>query len=201
MRKWVNGMGWMGLALLAGCVGPQGKQVDTATYFLSATLPAKSAVAKSSTTLLVTPTRAHPGFDTPRMAYVREVNRIEYFATHRWVEPPARMVSALIAQAIESRGAFGAVVQSPASVRANLRLDTELVTLMQDFTQQPSRVRLVLRAQLVDIASGSVLATRNFESTMQAQAENAPAGAAAANRAASDVLAQLTDWGGAAVAK
>ncbi len=200
MRKWVSGISLIGLVLLAACVGPQGKQADTATYLLSAALPAKSVSAKSALTLLVTPTRAHPGFDTPRMAYVREANRIEYYAYHRWVETPARMLTPLIAQALESGGAFGAVVQSPASVRANLRLDTELVSLMQDFTQQPSRVRLAVRAQLVDAGSGSVIATRTFEARVSATAEAAQGGAEAANRATAEVLSKLNDWC-AAVAK
>jgi len=200
MRKWVNGISLIGLVLLAACVGPQGKQQEAATYLLSAALPAKSANAKSALTLLVTPTRAHPGFDTPRMAYVREANRIEYYAYHRWVEAPARMLTPLIAQALESGGTFGAVVQSPASVRANLRLDTELVSLMQDFTQQPSRVRLALRAQLVDAGSGAVIATRTFEANVSATAEAAQGGAEAANRAAVEILSMLRDWC-AAVAK
>ena len=200
MKRWLSGMSLIGLVLLAACVGPQGKQADTATYLLNATLPAKSVSAKSVLTLLVTPTRAHPGFDTPRMAYVREANRIEYYAYHRWVETPARMLTPLIAQALESSGAFGAVVQSPASVRANLRLDTELVSLVQDFTQQPSRVRLALRAQLVDAGSGAVIATRTFEAQVSATAEAAQGGAAAANRATLEILSKLSDWC-AAVAK
>lgn len=200
MRIWIKGMSLIGLVLMAGCVGPQGKQQEAATYLLSAALPAKSASAKSAFTLLVTPARAHPGFDTPRMAYVREANRIEYYAYHRWVETPARMLTPLIAQALESSGAFGAVVQSPASVRANLRLDTELVSLMQDFTQQPSRVRLIVRAQLVDAGSGAVIATRTFEAQASAPAEAAHGGAEAANRATAEILSKLRDWC-AAVAK
>ncbi|MBI5752855.1 MAG: membrane integrity-associated transporter subunit PqiC [Hydrogenophilales bacterium] len=196
----MSGISLIGLVLLAACVGPQGKQADTATYLLSAALPAKSTGAKSAVTVLVTPMRAHPGFDTPRMAYVREANRIEYYAYHRWVETPARMLTPLIAQALESGGAFGAVVQSPASVRAKLRLDTELVSLMQDFTQQPSRVRLIVRAQLVDAGSGAVIATRTFEAQENATAEAAYGGAAAANRATAEILSRLSDWC-AAVAK
>ncbi|MBT9614413.1 MAG: membrane integrity-associated transporter subunit PqiC [Burkholderiales bacterium] len=187
-------MSWFGLALLAACVGPQGKQSETATYFLGSALPAKSVTAKSAVTVLVTPMRARPGFDTPRMAYVREANRIEYYAYHRWVEAPARMLTPLIAQALESSGAFGAVVQSPASVRANFRLDTELVSLIQDFTQQPSRAQLIVRAQLLDAGSGAVMATRTFEGHIDSTAEAAQGGAAAANRATAEILSKLRDW-------
>ena len=199
MHKWISRIILVGLALLAGCVG-QGTQTETATYLLSASLPAKTASAKSTTTLLVSPTRAHPGFDTPRMAYLREANRLEYYAYHRWVEAPARMLTPLIAQSLEANGSFGAVVQAPASVRGNLRLDTELVNFIHDFTQTPSRLRMTLRAQLVDVVSGAVLGTRTFESQVNASAEAAPGGAAAANLATAEILSQLTEWC-AAVAK
>ena len=199
MHKWISRNILVGLALLAGCVG-QGTQTETATYLLSASLPAKTASAKSTTTLLVSPTRAHPGFDTPRMAYLREANRLEYYAYHRWVEAPARMLTPLIAQSLEANGSFGAVVQAPASVRGNLRLDTELVNFIHDFTQTPSRLRMTLRAQLVDVVSGAVLGTRTFESQVNASAEAAPGGAAAANLATAEILSQLTEWC-AAVAK
>ena len=199
MHKWISRIILVGLALLAGCVG-QGTQTETATYLLSASLPAKTASAKSTTTVLVSPTRAHPGFDTPRMAYLREANRLEYYAYHRWVEAPARMLTPLIAQSLEANGSFGAVVQSPASVRGNLRLDTELVNFIHDFTQKPSRLRMTLRAQLVDVGSGAVLGTRTFESQINASAEAAPGGAAAANLATAEILSQLTEWC-AAVAK
>ena len=194
MQKWVSGISLIGLALLAACIGPQGKQADTVSYLLSATLPPKSAHAKSALTLIVTPTRAHPGFDSPGMAYVREANRIEYYAYHRWVDTPSRMLTPLLVQALESSGAFGAVVQSPASVRANVRLDTELVSLIQDFTQSPSKVRIVLRAQLVDVGSGTVIATRAFEAQVIAKAEAASGGAEAANRAMTELLAKLAEW-------
>ena len=134
------------------------------------------------------------------MAYLREATRLEYYAYHRWVEAPARMLTPLIAQSLEASGSFGAVVQSPASVRGNLRLDTELVNFIQDFTQKPSRVRMTLRAQLVDIASGAVIGTRTFESQINASAEAAPGGAAAANLATAEILSKLTEWC-AAVAK
>ena len=73
MRNWIHRTILVSLVLLAGCVG-QGTQTEIATYLLSASLPTKTVNAKSATTLLVSPTRAHPGFDTPRMAYVREAN-------------------------------------------------------------------------------------------------------------------------------
>ena len=134
-----------GLTLLAACVGPQGKSQDNASYLLSAVLPAKPSNTKSVLTIMVLPMRAHPGFDTPRMAYLREPNRLEYYAYHRWVEAPARMLTPLVTQALEASGAFRAVVQAPGSAQTQLRLDMELVQLTQDFSVKPSRLHLLLQ--------------------------------------------------------
>jgi len=185
----------LGLALLSACVGPQGKSHDGgATYVLRSTLPQQSGYSSSAPTLLVSPMRAHPGFDTPRMAYRREPNQIAYYANNRWVEAPARMLTPLVTQALEASSAFGAVVQAPGAVHATLRLDTELVNLSQDFSLQPSTMHLVLRAQLVDTNTQSILASQLFEARAKASTEDARGGVEAANQLLPDVLSQLSRW-------
>lgn len=183
-----------GLLLLAACVGPQGKSQDTATYLLSAALPTKPNNVKSASTILVLPMRAHPGFDTSRIAYRREPNRLEYYAFNRWVEAPARMLTPLVTQALEASGAFSAVVQAPASAHTQLRLDTELVNLTQDFSVKPSRLHLMLRAQLTDTGTQAIRASRNFEVQVPAPSEDARGGVEAANRVLPDVLTRLAEW-------
>ncbi len=184
----------LGLVLLAACVGPQGKPQDSATYLLSAAAPIKAGTAKSPHTILVAPMRAHPGFDTPRMAYVREPNRIDYYAYNRWVEAPARMLTPLLTQALEANQSFAAVVQAPGSVHAQLRLDTELVSLTQDFSVKPSRMRLVLRAQLVDTQTQTIRGSRSFEVQAPAGSEDARGGVDAVNRALPEMLGRLAEW-------
>jgi len=138
--------------------------------------------------------RAHPGFDTPRMAYRREPNQIAYYANNRWVEAPARMLTPLVTQALEASSAFGAVVQAPGTVHTALRLDTELVNLSQDFSVQPSTMYLILRAQLVDTNTQSILASQLFEARAKAITEDARGGVEAANQLLPDVLTQLSRW-------
>ena len=138
--------------------------------------------------------RAHPGFDTPRMAFLREPNRLEYFAYNRWVEAPARMLTPLLTQALEAGNAFGSVVQAPGSAHAQLRLDTELVNLTQDFSVKPSRMRLVLRAQIVDTQTHGVRASRVFDVQAAAASEDARGGVEAVNRTLPALLTQLAEW-------
>lgn len=187
-----------GLMLLTACIGPQGKpQNDSATYYLSAAIPSKSgnnAKLVPPVTLLVSSMRAHPGFDTSRMAYLREPNRLEYFAHNQWVEAPARMLTPLVVQALETSSAYSAVVQASSSVPAPLRLDTELIHLAQDFSAHPSHMRLQVRAQLVDTQTQTIRAGRLFEVQAASASEDARGGVAALNHVLPEMLTQLAEW-------
>ncbi len=166
----------------------------TPTIEVRATLP-PSAGAR---TLLVNVPRAGPGFDSPRMAYVTDPYALAYFARHQWVDTPARMLAPLLVRALEGAGRYSAVVAAPSSVAAEVRLDTEIVRLLQDFSVHPSVVRFTLRAQLVDTAGRRVLATREIEAVARAPSEDPVGGVAAANRAVAASLTELAEMCAAA---
>jgi cholesterol transport system auxiliary component len=142
-------------------------------------------------TLLIGIPRAGPGFDSPRMAYATEPHALAYFARHQWVDTPARMLQPLLARAAESTGCFAAVVQAPTSVAATLRLDTEVVELVQDFSFHPSLVRVALRVQLVEVDARRVVATRDVVVAVPASSDDPPGGVVAANRAMEAALGEV----------
>ena len=152
--------------------------------------PTAPAVARARVLEVGTP-RAAPGFDTPAMAYVQKPHTLDYFAVHRWVEPPAQMLAPPLVRALEETGAFRAVVRGTSGVRADVRLDTELIRLQQSFLSKPSRVELVLRVQLVDVGARRVVATRTFEATREAPVDDPEGGVAAANAAVASALAEV----------
>lgn len=145
-------------------------------------------------TLVVTPIRAASGFDSQRIIFVRADHQLEYFARSEWVDTPARMLSPVLASALERTQAFTAVVLTPASATGDLRLDTEIVRLQHSFRSHPSRAQFTLRAQLVDEKTRRVVAWREFQSEAEASSETPQGGVAAANVAVQDVLAQLADF-------
>jgi cholesterol transport system auxiliary component len=87
-----------------------------------------------------------------------------------------------------------AVVQAPGAAPADLRLDVEIARLLQDFSTRPSRVRFALRAQLVDVGTRRVLATREFDEIENAPSDDAYGGVIAANRALERLLGQIIDF-------
>ncbi len=153
--------------------------------------PAPGAVKPPLPTLLVTPTRAASGFDSQRIIYVRDDQTLAFFAHSEWVDPPARMLGPLLVAALDHTGAFGPVVLTPAGVSGDLRLDTQIIRLQQNFHNTPSRVQFSLRAYLTDEKTRRVLAWREFSAEANATSDNAQAGVMAANQVVQEVLAQL----------
>ncbi len=144
------------------------------------------------TTLIVSPTRAAAGFDSQRIMYLREPHKLEYFSQNEWVDTPARMLGPLMVRAIEAKEVFRAVALSAGTSTGELRLDTEIIRLQQDFQSKPSQVRFTLRAYLVDDTSRRVLAWREFDSSVPASHDDPYGGVIAANEAVQRVLQSLS---------
>ena len=151
-------------------------------------------VPASAPTLIINPPHAAAGFDSSRIIYVRETHKLEYFSQNEWVDTPARMLAPLIVAAVENSGTFRAVVLTPSAATGDLRLDTEIVRLQHDFGSQPSRVRFTLRAYIVDNTTRRVLASREFDETVDAASRDPYGGVVAANRAVQVVLEHLASF-------
>jgi cholesterol transport system auxiliary component len=185
-----------GLSLIALCACSALRLAATpppAFYSLEVTRGAAPVAASAAApTLIINPPHAAAGFDSPRIIYVRETHKLEYFARSEWVEPPARMLAPLLVAAVENTGAFRAVVLAPSTATGDLRLDTEIIRLQHEFRTQPSRVRFTLRAYLVDDKTRRVLAWREFDAAVPATSDDPYAGVVAANRAVQTVLENLS---------
>ena len=191
--------GGFAILLCAGCAAlfpkptpqPSFYSLDRARSDANLSIRAPSATSAVAPTLVVNPPRAAAGFDSQRIIYIRDTHKLEYFAHSEWVDTPARMLAPLIVAAIESSSAFRAVVPTPSAASGDIRLDTEILRLQQNFGEQPSRVRFTLRAYLVDNATRRVLAWREFDETVAAASDDPYGGVVAANRAVLMVLEKL----------
>lgn len=195
MNRMRAGILALGLILTAGCNTLQPvKNGEPSTYALQAQFRSGPAAASNAPVLLVTRPRAHPGFESPRMAYVRKPLEVEYFSLNQWVDTPEKMIFPLLVKALEASGAFAAVSQVSGGVTAQLRLDSEIVRLQQEFTSVPSRVRFTLRAQLIDVAGRRILATREFDINENASSDDPYGGVVAANHAVQRALEEAAGY-------
>lgn len=181
--------------LLAGCTGLQAPKAENINFYvLDARASIKATPVKHDLVIAVSMPRTRPGFDTTQIAYVEQSHELSYFAVNRWADTPSHMLGPLLAQALEQTGGFRAVVQTPSLVPADIRLDTELVRLQQDFGTSPSRVQLTLRAQLIDVRGKRVIATKLFDEAENAPSKDAYGGVIAANRVLQRILDQLSEF-------
>ncbi len=144
--------------------------------------------------LLVSLPQAEPGFETPRMVYFKRLYELEHYAVNQWVDTPARMFTTLLVQALGQTGVWRAVIPLPGSVRGDYRIDSHGFALQQEFMQRPSRVRVVVRTQLVDLKEFKVVGTQAFETTEETPSDDAYGGVLAANRAIATMLDQIVSW-------
>jgi len=188
------------LALAGGCslLKPTASPTAPTYYSLDASRTAATAAPRATGAapyaLIVNETQAAAGFDSQRIIYVRQPYKLEYFAHSEWVDPPARMISSLIVGALEKSGAFRAVVSAPGSASGELRLETEVLLLQQEFAVSPSQVRFVLRVYLAEDNTRRVVGTRDIEAVVPAPSDDPYGGVQAANAAVQNVLEQLTAY-------
>jgi len=146
-------------------------------------------------TLLVSMPQAASGFNTANMVYLREPYLLEYYSKSHWIDTPARMLLPILVRKLEFSGQFASVLSVATSpVVGDLRLDTEIIKLQQEFFAKPSRVSFTLRAQLLDIQARKVVATQVFEITEESKSDDAVGGMGATNRAVEKFLEQLIEF-------
>jgi cholesterol transport system auxiliary component len=110
------------------------------------------------------------------------------------------MLAPLLVAATANSGAFRAVVAAPSSATGELRLDTTIIRLQQEFGSAPSRVRFTLRADLVESATRRVVAWREFDMSVAVASDDPYGGAIAAGKAVSGTLEELARFCSAATA-
>ncbi|HUW51065.1 MAG TPA: ABC-type transport auxiliary lipoprotein family protein [Sulfuricella sp.] len=183
------------ILVLAGCASFRPVETEFQhTYLIEAQPSQAEHVRPIPLTLSISPIRAMPGYDTSRMAFVRQPHVLEYFARNRWVDSPAKMIAPLLERALERQSGFRAVTSAAETSRGDIRLDMELVLLRQEFMSSPSRLHLKLRVQLVEQANHRVLATKEFEAFENAPSDDPYGGVLAANSALPGLLGQISDF-------
>ena len=183
--------------LLSACsLLPKPEPVSINQYLLEYSPGRQAArqIPADAPVILVTVPRAHGGYDSSRIAYMKEDYGLRYYTRSRWADTPARMLAPLLADAIQATGQFQALYATSGSVSADMRLDTELISFHQDFRSLPSEMHITLRAHLIDLASGEVLATLLVDRSMAADTDDAFGGVVAANRLLGQVLDELAQF-------
>jgi ABC-type uncharacterized transport system auxiliary subunit len=128
------------LVLLSSCtLFTPVKTVRTTTYVLTdPVLSPNHSASHATKSLLVAVPSAPRWLNSSDMAYQTSASKINYFAENEWIAPPALMLEPIIAHALQQSGLYHAVVQAPFGGNVSERLDVQILTMQQDFTENPS---------------------------------------------------------------
>lgn len=185
------------LPLLSGCSTLLSKQPIHTTYYSLDSVESKTHADNISNTnntlptLIINPPKAAAGFDTRHMMYTRMPHQLEYFARNEWIDTPAHLLQPLIVSAIHYKQNFITVISKPNAIKADLRLESEMLRLLQQFDSKPSVVRFTLRVSIINNATGKIVALREFDERVIATSDDPTGGVIAANQAVKLALDKL----------
>lgn len=166
------------------------KTGPTNSYLLNS-VPRVLRPSIKSVTLLVMPTESTHLYNTNQMAYSAHPYEVAFFSKNQWAETPAKMLNPLIIQTLHRTQHFHAIVSYPTAAQADYQLNTQLIELIQDFSQNPSQEHLILRINLVNTLNGKVVASKQLTATVNAHEDSPYGGVVAANQATAIVLREL----------
>ena len=156
-------------------------------------LRAKARVESYAPTLLVLDTTTGSFYDTDQLVFSHSAGTRGQYQFARWTERPGKRFADLMRTRLDRQGAWN-ISAAGGYVRGDMLLDTELVEFYHDAASEPGQMRLVLRAELVDLKQRALLGRRVFEQQVPLTTYDAAGAAQAANRAVSRALDELSAW-------
>jgi cholesterol transport system auxiliary component len=183
---------------LAGCVnlGTKNDAPGVVYYVLNDPAPATPPPAPLRAdvpTLLVLDTTTGSFYDTDQLVFSRSVGTRGQYQFARWTERPGKRFADLMRSRLDQAGAYR-VAAAGGYVRGDLLLDSELVEFYHDAASEPGQMRLVLRAELVDLRRRTLLGRRVFEQQVPLASYDAAGAAQASSVAVSRALDELSAW-------
>lgn len=181
------------LTSCSSILAPQ-QQPVMQSYTLTSVSKIKPRGAKSQNTLLVSRTTGSSNLQSQDMLYVTKLYSLEPFTKNQWSATPAQMFFPLLVQSLQNSQHFRAVVTPPFSGKDNIQLNTQVITLQQEFLQNPSRIKMEVNAELINSQSERVIASKRFFATAKAPQNNPYGGVVAANAASRQILQQIVTF-------
>ncbi len=164
------------------------------TYQLTA-VNEKSYVTKPvKTTVLVSMPQVASGYQSDSMLYITKNYTLSSFVNSTWDTPPSEMLQPLLNRSLQNTHYFYAVFSGPSPAQSDLRIDTTLVKLQQNFTQKPSLLEMSIDVVLINSKSFKVVASKNFSANVTASTDNPYGGVIAANEACQQIMENISSW-------
>lgn len=163
-------------------------------YQLTAYDASVQSKSKTHHTITVTQPMAMAGYDTEKMLYIIKPFQLSAFANNSWASAPATMLFPLITESLEKSGYFFAVVSGTGTDVTEYRLETELITLQQNFLIKPSQLELAVQMTLIHVVDNRVVAAKTVHERIPCKLDAPYGGVRAANHATRIVTHKITQF-------
>ena len=183
----------LALALaLAGCLSFGAKPPPTLLTLTAATVvPAGTVTSGDPKTAIMV---MEPETDQ-RLAVVRvpvqiDDNNVAYIKNAAWVERPARLFRALLAETLRSKTGALVLEDSQAAANVGIRISGRLIDMGYDARTSS----VVVRFEAIRSSTGGTVMIKRFESVVPGVQAKPEFIGPALNQAANDVAAQVAAW-------
>lgn len=182
--------------LLGGCFNLTGKDSPAVVNYVleDKTAATQMQAPADPRTLLVLDTTATSFYDNESLVYSRAPGTRSQYQYARWTERAGKRFSDLLRARLEAQSGFASVTVAGGQVRGDLLLDTELSEFYHEAETSPGSVRVLLRAELIDLKSRKLLSRKWFERRVPISSYDAAGAAQGFNQASSGVLDDLLVW-------
>ena len=191
MKNWVLVLAFM----LSGCLG-LGKEPPAVVNYVLEDLAASNqkTAAADPRSLLVLDTTASGFYDNENLVYSRAPGTRGQYQYARWTERPGKRFSDLLQKRLAAQSGFASVAVAGGQVRGDLVLDTDLTEFYHEADTSPGSVRVVLRAELIDLKTRKLIGRQWFERRVPVASYDAAGAAKGFNQATTGVLDDLVTW-------
>jgi cholesterol transport system auxiliary component len=188
----------LAMLLLTGCVNfdlPGFRNVSPVVYYVleDAGRPPSSPLPSPHTLILVDTLTAN-FYDNDGMAFSKESGTRGYYKYARWTERPGKRFTDLLISRLEQEKLFVAVAQTGTNVHGDWLLTTEIVELYHNAVKEPGAVNIVLRAEVTDLNSRTLISRKLIAQSVPVPRYEAGGAHEAFNQAVTLTLNQLADW-------
>jgi cholesterol transport system auxiliary component len=187
-----------GALTLAGCVNLELPGIGSSTavvyYVLEDAGRSDTAATPSPRTLILVDTLAGAFYDNDGMAFSNKSGTRGYYQYARWTERPGKRFTDLLIARLEQEKPFATIAQTGTNVHGDWLLTTDIVELYHDAVKQPGTVKMVLRAEVADLESRTLVSRKLFTQIIPASSYEAEGAYQAFNQAVTAALNELTDW-------
>jgi ABC-type uncharacterized transport system auxiliary subunit len=144
--------------------------------------------------LLIADVRASSQLSGTKILFTEDGSTVGSYQLARWNEPFTARLQLELVRELESRGAFSSVTRLATLIAGRRLLNLELLEAIHDAREAPGTVRLAVRAEMLDLTDGRIIASTEIRRAYPAQEHSSSGAVAAYRKGLSELVQLLADW-------